>query len=201
MRPHRVTDPTGSAPLNSSGVAAEVLNSARIEARFGSYGIDIIDAANGIRRSNLYSTSMSDGRMQKTCRTFSLVRMEDFDSELVASEHEAVMRGGSIGAIFKAHGWHISKETRYTGPLDLANGAHTIASLMQLADDAELAMHVYRLRLYKAAHTLTYATIVEVHHPDYLDLTELSHGYVANAQSAIGQHELRALIELVLREA
>ena len=69
--------------------------------------------------SNLYSTSTRDGVVEKICRTFSVVCIEPFAPGLVESEHDAVMRGGSIGAIFKAHGWDIAKETLHTGPLTL----------------------------------------------------------------------------------
>jgi hypothetical protein len=62
-------------------------------------------------------------------------------------------------------------------------------------------MHIYRLSLNKAASALTYATIVEVHHPDYLDLDELARSYAANPALRMLESEQQALAAHVLREA
>lgn len=187
--------------MNGCAVETELLNSARIEARYGNYGIEVIDATHGVRRSNLYSTDARDGELIRICRTFSVVCIEDLEPGVVDTEHNAVMRGGSIGAIFKANGWNIYKETLHTGALSLPPGSRTIPRLMQLANDTVLAMHVYRLLLNKALRTLNYATIVEVHHPDYLDLDELGRCYAVDAATPMRQSERQALVAHVVREA
>lgn len=200
MQPRRVPQPILSAALNGSVIEPELLNSARIEAKYGNYGIDVIDAEGGVRRSNLYSTATQNGELHRTCRTFSVVCIEDLPSGVVDGEHDAVMRGGSIGAIFKAHGWGIFKETLHTGALELPAGARTIPRLMRLEHVSELAMHIYRLLLSKAASALTYATIVEVHHPDYLGLEELTRSYAADAPLEMRDREKQAFAAHVLRE-
>ena len=154
-----------------------------------------------MRRSSLFSTSLVDGRYRKICRTFSVVCIERFEQGIVDIEHDVVMRGGSIGAIFRAHGWDVFKETLHTGPISVPVDAETIPALMRIAGGTELAMHVYRLLLKKHEHTLRYATIVEVHHPDYLRLEDLERTYVIDTPAAMSEDDLARLAQLALREA
>ena len=201
MRPRRVPDSVLAAALSGCVIEPDMLNSDRIEAQFGDYGIDVIDKIDGVRRSSLYSTTCHDNRELKICRTFSVVSIEHFEPGIVDVEHDVVMRGGSIGAIFRAHGWDVFKETLHTGSVRLQAEAQTIPALMRITGDTDLAMHVYRLLLKKSEYTLRYATIVEVHHPDYLRVGDLERTYVIDTPTAISQNELARLAELVLREA
>ena len=158
-----------AAALSACAVHPESLNSERIERRFGNYGIEILKQDHSIRRSNLYSTH--DG--VRICRTYAIV---DFvDSNLVhASEvHSKVIDGASIGATFKADGWDISKDTVYIGEIELPESSHPIAELMQLDSAQRLAVHAYELHIEKSATSIHYATIIELHHPDYLDVGQL----------------------------
>jgi hypothetical protein len=89
------------APAAAPAGTRELLNSERIAARFGSYGIAVIESDGRVRVSNLFSGR--DG--ERTCRTFAVVRYPDRVDPALAAEHDEIVRGGSIGAVFAARGW------------------------------------------------------------------------------------------------
>jgi len=188
------------AALSGCVVEPEHLNSERIKAQFGSYGVDIVDFTNGIRRSSLYSCEVGDAGVKRTCRTFAVVKADNVPEGLADIEHDLVMRGGSTGAVFKTHGWRIYKETMYTGRLTVPRGRSTIPMLMRVDEETPLAMHVYRLLLNRKDQTLRYATIVEVHHPDYLKLDDLERTYVVDTPAPISRREISELTDLVLED-
>jgi hypothetical protein len=147
----------------SESAAPPLLNSERIEQRFGSYGIDVLESDGTVRVSNLYS--LENGR--KTCRTFAVVLYPAEVDSRYADAHAAILAGGSIGAVFKEHGWTVTKKNLYFGTLPTTA---KVAELMHDASGRRLAVHVYRLDVTRGDTTLPYATIAEVHHPDYLSL-------------------------------
>ena len=198
MRRCRVPESVLEAALSGCVVEPEHLNSERIKAKFGSYGVDVVDFTNGIRRSSLYSCAQGSADAKRTCRTFAVVKAENVPDGLADVEHDLVMRGGSTGAVFKTHGWRIYKETMYTGTLSVPPGITTIPVLMRIDQETPLAMHVYRLLLNRNEQTLRYATIVEVHHPDYLTLDELERTYVVDTPAPISEREIAELSNLVL---
>lgn len=169
MRPNHVPLSVIAAALSACVAEPESLNSERIGSRFGSYGIDVVANEHGIRRSNLYSIHDGD----RTCRTYAVVRFSDAPDLAIGTEHAKIIAGDSIGETFRAHGWEIYKETRYAGALSLPGEGHPIADLMRLESAVPLAMHVYRLLLQKNGRVIDYATIIEIHHPDYLDVDGL----------------------------
>ncbi len=185
-----------AAALSACVVEPELLNSERIESEFGSYGIDVLGFTDGVRQSSLYSGSGED----KICRTYAVVRFDDVPGSVIGTEHERILAGGSIGATFKENGWQVYKETRYVGSLVIPDSAETIPGLMRMATGSELAMHVYRLLLLKESQTLEYATIVEVHHPEYLDRDALERLYIVDTPARMTERELTEMSELVLRE-
>ena len=154
---------SGPAILAASGFPAP-LNSERIAERYGNYGIEILQSGNGRRLSSLYSTG--DG--QRTMRTLALVEFIGADNALVTKEHERILAGESIGVVFKEQGWSIEKiSSRYcVSNLDLEE----IAELSEMDVDlpATFATHNYIFRVQKDGITIDYATITEIHHPDYL---------------------------------
>ena len=176
---------------DAGGVAA---NSERIAARFGSCGIEVLSQTTGIRRSSLYS----DDGTQKVCRTYAVVQFEDEATPQVATAHADIIAGQSIGATFKSTGWQIRKTTLFLGSLPPIAPAHPIGSLMQLDQENNLAVHVYRLILERASQSINYATIVEVHHPDYLSVDELQLLYGSNMEFETGTGEVAGLLRLVL---
>lgn len=144
----------------------ELLNSERIEQRFGSYGIEVLESGAEYRVSNLYSGTGA----QRTCRTFAVVRYPERVDPAFAAEHEAILEGGSIGAVFSHAGWRVEKRHLAFGTL-AATGR--VASLMHIAVDTPLAVHVYVLEIVKGEQRFQYAAIVEIHHPDYLRVADL----------------------------
>jgi hypothetical protein len=88
----------------------------------------------------------------------------------LAAEHDEIARGGSIGAVFAAHGWQVLKTNLRYFEID---APERVASLMHVATGTRLAAHAYELDVAKDARTFEYALLVEIHHPDYLDSADL----------------------------
>jgi hypothetical protein len=159
----------GAAAQAQTDGEREPLNSERIEARFGSYGIEVLASDERLRVSNLFSTH--DG--ERVTRTFAVVRYPTRVDPAFAAEHAAVLAGGSIGATFVAGGWDVVKTHRYFGEVE---STARLRGLMA-TDAARLAVHVYELDIVKdeegRRRRFTYATISEVHHPEYLRLDDV----------------------------
>ena len=171
------------------------LNSERIEQRFGSYGVEILEQTPNLRRSSLYSVESKD----EVCRTYAVVQFRDAPAE-IRTIHEAVLAGQSIGASFKAAGWSVAKRTLYIGTVFVGADDRGILQLMHLAEPQDLAMHVYRLDLHKSGREIHYATIVEVHHPAYLDVGALRRIYGKPPAGAITPAEVARYEALVHSE-
>jgi len=194
MRSDRISPVVIAAALSACALEPESLNSERIEQRFGSYGIDLLEYAAGVRRSSLYSLAGTS----KICRTYAVVRFQDELAPSVATAHADVMAGQSIGATFKSGGWEISKTTLYVGELSLDSAGRPIGRLMHLDGPAELAMHAYRLQLERDSLAIDYATIVEIHHPDYLSPAELRSLYGDSIHTRMHDPAVLDLRSLVL---
>ena len=167
--------------------AAQMLNSERIEQTFGSYGIDVWYSDARVRLSNLYS--LHDGR--RIMRSFAIVGYPETVTEAFASEHRAILAGGSIGTTFKAGGWEVLK----TGHQYFAVAAEPMLSAaMQIDTGTSLATHAYRLEIVNGDRRFVYAWIIELHHPDYLQFDDLPpiYGPPAPASEALtaAVHEL-----------
>lgn len=171
-----------------------LLNSERIEHRFGSYGISVLRSEAGLRRSSVYSMN----GQERVCRTYAVVRFAAQPDEGYREEHAKILAGNSIGAIFRSHGWDIHKQTLYIGSLPLPNQHATIARLMQLSDACELALHVYQLLLVRREQVFEYATIIETHHPAYLSEKDLFELYEHDKSTALPPESVADLTTLVL---
>ncbi len=157
------------AALSASAVESEVLNSERIEARFGSYGIDILIDSGDQRLASLFSGSGSN----RVCRTFASVRRQATSGDSIDAEQADIARGRSIGARFRESGWTVAKRTLYAGALPLGRLIDEVGRRMHLAEDVSVAIHAYQLVLGRERQTIDYATIIEAHHPDYLTVDAL----------------------------
>jgi hypothetical protein len=186
-----------AAALDACAHESERLNSERIAERFGSYGIDVISSEPGLRRSNLYSSENSE----RTCRTYAVVRFVDEPDTMIDAEHEQILAGKSIGAIFKASGWTVFKETLHIGTATLDDAAHPVAIMMRLGRGADVAMHVYRLLLEKSQQAIDYATLIELHHPDYLSRADLLRLYPFDARALLRPHQVEEMKSLGLSAA
>lgn len=182
------------AALSACVAEPESLNSERIERKFGSFGIAVLSDEGGVRRTNLFS--LENGR--RTCRTYAIVRFDNVPEELIGEQHTQILSGLSIGATFKQSGWDILKQTRYLGDFNLSGSHSPIPGLMKLQSDPTVAMHVYRLALKKGEQIVEYATIIELHHPDYLNHESLSELYRVDESDRLDTNELSILSTLVL---
>lgn len=180
--------------LSDCIVEPELLNSKRIKQRFSSYGIDVLDSENGLRRASLHSVENGS----KVCRTCAVVRFDSVPADIIGDEHQQILEGASIGETFKTNGWRIYKETRYVGELQVPAESSAVLELMALGADSRLAIHAYRLLLKKDLQTIDYATIVEAHHPDYLDRDDLTALYLVDAPALLTGDEIHDLSKLVL---
>lgn len=195
MRRTRVPVTILAIALSACVVEPELLNSERIKQRFGSYGLDVLRNSNGLRRANLHS--IEKGR--KVCRTYAIVRFDNVPANIIGAEHAQILAGSSIGATFKANGWSIYKETRYIGEIQMPATSHEILDLMALDERGSLAMHVYRLLLKKDEQIIDYATIIELHHPNYLSRDDVTRLYIVDEPARLNETELDAVSKLVSR--
>jgi hypothetical protein len=157
------------AVLCACAQIAAPLNSDRIRQQFGSYGVEILNADEHSRVSNLYSGSAAE----RVCRTLAIVEFSEPMPAELASEHAAIEDGGSIGETFRNAGWQISKhglgtETVSQTDLDLA-----VSQLMKIDPHRRLASYVYNFEVNRDGKHYSYARITEIYHPDYLTLADL----------------------------
>ena len=197
MHQTRVLSGTLTAFLTACASEALLLNSERIEQRFGNYGIEILESDDGLRRSNLYSR---DGNLA-TCRTYALVEFTEQLDQRYADTHATVLAGGSIGATARERGWEVRKHTAHIGQLRLPERTTQVSGLMRLRGGEFLAVHVYRLTLAQADEALPYATIIEIHHPDYLDLEGLRALYADNDAGTLPAAEVERIGDLLFGAA
>jgi len=168
------SDPAAQAA--STETARPPLNSERIKQRFGSYGIDVLQDDGKVRISSLYTSQ--GGR--KTTRTLAVVIYPGLIPVQIQREHQAIAAGGSMGAVFIQSGWSVAKENLYFGEIKASPDFDEIYSLMGGIGETNLAVHVYRLLVCRDGSCFAYATLSEVHHPDYLGLADLREIYVAS---------------------
>jgi len=169
----------------------ELLNSERIAATFGSYGVEVLEQNGTVRVSNLFS---GEGEKRVT-RTFAVVRYAPQLHPAVSEEHAASVAGGSIGAVFAAQGWELRKTHLHCGERP---ATAKLASLMRVAVGAPLAEHLYVLDVVKNGRVIEYAALVEVHHPDYLGLPALAAIY--GEPTSQGRSELIAALQATAAE-
>ena len=169
--------------------AALELNSERIERVFGSYGIRLLEQQQQHRLTSLYSDSLSG----PVCRTLATVRYADVVPPALKDPHRAIIGGASIGATLKSSGWEVSKTTRHLGSISATTDASRISRLMKIALPESLALHVYDLDVRRGEERHRYATIIEVHHPDYLDSRELLSIYRNLPQAPLNAGELEKM--------
>ena len=166
------SDPATTNPIDTSPaeeLAVDLGNSDRIRLKFGSYGIEIVENELRIRVSNLYSTSEG----VRTNRTFAVVMYPAVIEPALRKEHAAIIAGQSIGIVFREHGWQIDKRHQYIGELEAPAGIWSVDSVFGDIGETQPVIHVYSLIVKKDKHEFHYASIAEVHHPEYLEFEEL----------------------------
>lgn len=193
MRQSHLPPAVLAAVLSACATESVVLNSDRIERRFGSYGIEVLASEAGLRRSNLFSLEGNTA----TCRTYAVVQFVEQLDERYDDAHARVLAGNSIGQTFREDGWEVRKNTVHIGTVRLPDRPTEIASLMRLAGPRDLALHVYRLGLAREDVLLEYATILEVHHPDYLTAGELRELFEHDGARSLPAEDIAQLTSLV----
>src|SRR5690606_28006097 len=111
-------------------------------------------------------------------------------------EHDEIVAGGSIGAVFAANGWTVTKRHLHFGELP---ATPKVARLMSTDQGTPLAVHVYVLTVAKGGNSFDYATIAEVHHPDYLSSDDLPRIYGEPANDSRSQIVGEILAETAAR--
>jgi hypothetical protein len=161
--------PDDSRSTLSDGTALPPGNSERIRAKFGSYGIEVLENNAVLRVSSLYSTH--DG--VNINRTFAVVAYPEVIDPAFRREHDAIISGESIGIVFKQNGWLIRKDHQYFGEIDTPATRFGLAVTGRPAT-IRAAIHVYALSVKKGDHEFRYASIAEIHHPEYLRPEDLA---------------------------
>ena len=151
------------------GSQGQPLNSERIQKTFGSYGVEVLQSSSEGRVSSLYSGADDD----KVTRTFAVVKFSGRVRSAFANEHSRVKSGQSLGAVFKAARWEIEKHNIFVGEMEVPAKYTLLSGLMQLSLPQYLAAHVYVFVIRKNNRSYNYATITELHHPDYLSAADL----------------------------
>ena len=149
-----------------STLSPKLLNSERIEKKFGGYGIDVLYNSAQLRVSNLY-----DGK--KITRTLAVVDYPETIDSSFAKEHQIIVAGGSIGNVFKSHGWLIEKKNIFLGELAPSADYKKLYALMGNIPPSKLSVWIYVFYIRRQGKAFAYATISEVYHPDYLSLADL----------------------------
>ena len=160
-------------------------NSDRIRLKFGSYGIEVLESGQKIRVSNLYS--IDEGI--RTNRTFAVVAYPDIIEPEFSKEHDAILKGESIGIVFRNNGWVVDKRHQYFGKVEVLPDYSDVDSVFGDIGRAQPVIHVYSLFVKKDSSEFRYASIAEVHHPEYLDLEDLNAIYGNDLDAALEKNE------------
>lgn len=190
---HKLAPAVLAAALSACATETVLLNSERIEQRFGSYGINVLASEAGLRRSSLYSIDNNE----HICRTYAIVSFKEGLDSTYGPEHAKVLAGNSLGEVFKANGWSMHKQTLHIGSCAIDQSESEINQLMRLANDQTLALHIYQLLLARDEQIFEYATIVEAHHPDYLSQSDLLDIYHYDDSESLAANSLAELIGLL----
>jgi len=164
-RSHKPAPAVLAAALSASATETVLLNSERIEQKFGSYGIDVLASEAGLRRSSLYSAE----DREHICRTYAIVSFKEDPDSSYGPEHSKVLAGNSLGEAFKANGWSMHKQTLHIGSFEIDRSASEINQLMQFAaGQTSGLLDIYH---YDDSESLSAGSLAEL-----IDLLKSGHG-------------------------
>lgn len=146
-----------------------------------------------MRVTSLYSTDRNDCQ---TSRTLALVHFNLSNVEAVPISHARIVAGASIGETLRSAGYPVTK--RHIGAINLAAiTRHAVQAHFDLGrQNNDIAAHRYILDIDVAGKRLAYATIVELYHPDYLNLSQLERLIGPFAKTTISTREHDILVDL-----
>lgn len=173
-----------------AGVSPAIpLNSERIEARFGSYGVEILEQNAARRVTCLYSGSGAARR----CRTLAIVRFADPPPAPLVDELADIRAGASLGATLAAGGWRVEKVNRYLGEIAADSAiAHSAVAYFSPIEATGLAVHIYDLNARRGAERLPVAALLEIHDPAYLGAGDVQKIYDPLPDEALSGADLEA---------
>jgi hypothetical protein len=153
------------------------LNSERIQTKFGSYGIEVLQEDLFYRISDLYS----ERNGERITRTLAFVFYEEIEpGHPLYDEHGEVVAGGSIGAVFKQNGWEVIKSQHEILTMGgCFPSSQTALKRMHISEKDFIAVHSYQFSARRDLDTIPYAQIIEIHHPDFLTVEELKMIFMA----------------------
>ena len=163
----------GALILGACASTGSGLNSDMIRDTFGNYGVEVLSENESRRTSSLYS---SHGKF-RTTRTYAVVEYTGRPKQTYAREHEEILSGASIGSTFRDAGWDIRKQHLFIGELEVPATYGQLAEMMEIALPQTLATHQYLFIISRDETSFNYATITEIHHPEFLTVIELKELY------------------------
>ncbi|MEM9254439.1 MAG: hypothetical protein AAGA91_03270 [Pseudomonadota bacterium] len=180
-----------SASPDSGPGKPGLLNSERIQNTFGSYGVELLQST-PTRVSSLYSLE-GDARITRT------LAVVVFQQDIVAALEPpltAILNGASLGATLKNSGWALSKRTRFIGDVPVGARFRALAGLPPEAPP-QAAAHVYELSVQTTDLEYPVATVLEIHHPDYLQRADLQTLFkLLDSDEPLAESELQRLLAI-----
>ena len=172
-----------------------ILNSERIEEKFGSYGVDIIKKSNEKRISFLFSYDKKNS-YKKIYHTLAIVSY--YDSSNLGKLQTQIDNGASIGSTLKKDGWNIQKKHIQIGQIR-ATTSPILDNWLDSRSKQKLAVHLYKLIIVKKDLVIDYADIIEIHHPKYISPDELKMIYPIKAAN-ISDQDIDNIISKQLKD-
>jgi len=168
----------GSCPATES--MRPLLNSERIRACFGSYGVEVLCQSGDLRVSSLYSTGSAGERVT---RTLAVTRFRKEVPAELGSTMGKIRKGASIGATLKEEGWGVEKYPRFMGAIQIPEDFRRMTGLNEDGGtvDSLAAVFIYGLSAHKDGAGVDIAIITEMYDPRYLTLSDLEAIYDASA--------------------
>ena len=166
------------------------MNSDRITARFGSYGVELLEQSQRHRIANLHSGIVPE----HICRTLAVTVFHLPVHDDLRQVDEAIRAGASLGATLRSAGWRVvrSDAAQATAP---AGSAFERLSQQSCPAGTPLALQVYTLLAASDAQRLPYAAIAEAYHPDHVALdNSLSAQALENELTGAAKEALQGLL-------
>lgn len=160
----------GCPKKDAPWLKAGLLNSERIEEKFGSFGGALLvqNPAQDYRLANLYSLEEN----HRISRTIALTQFNKTMPQKLKAAHKEILDGASIGKTLRNYGFEIRKDILYKGeqkemPLKILRLMNT--------NETIFASIIYNLYAQAEGVLYEYCTIAEVYAPQFLGLDELNH--------------------------
>ncbi len=151
-----------------------LLNSERIQACFGSYGVEVLEQQGNLRISSLYSLAAD----MRITRTLAISEFATDLPETLQTPYQAIRDGASMGATLEAAGWRVKKRNRYFGEVPVSTSFRCMSGL-PVDSTQVLAVQVYDLWVLRNGQEVHFALLAELHDPRYLTLQDLQRIYPA----------------------